>query len=111
MRSSGPRSYDVELEDGRVMRRNRQHLLLTRESYQPSNGLTPKPPALMDATQVVGTPGPPLSSELHTSPRRESTPRCMRVAREDARAQISGEGKNASEAIRFVVVHLTHRAE
>ena len=64
MRSSGPRSYDVELEDGRVMRRNRQHLLLTRESYQPSNGLTPKLPALMDATQVVSTPGPPSSSEL-----------------------------------------------
>ena len=76
MRSSGPRSYYVELEDGRVMRRNRQHLLLTRESYQPSNWLTPKPPVLMDATQVVNTPGPPLSSEFHTSPRRESTPRC-----------------------------------
>ena len=26
MKSSGPRSYDVELEDGRVMRRNRQNL-------------------------------------------------------------------------------------
>ena len=33
--SSGPRSYDVELEDGRMIRRNRQHLLLTREPYKP----------------------------------------------------------------------------
>ena len=74
MKYSGPRSYDVELEDGRVMRRNRQHLLLTRESYQPSNGLTPKPPSVMDATLGVITPGPPLSNELHMSPRRESTP-------------------------------------
>ena len=76
MKSSGPRSYDVELEDGRVMRRNRQNLFNHRESYQRSNGLTPKPPALMDATQGVSTPGLPLSSELHTCPLRESTPRC-----------------------------------
>ena len=76
MRSSGPRSYDVELEDGRVMRRNSQHLLLTRESYQPYNGLTPNPRTVMDATLGVSTPGPPLSNELHTSPLRESTPRC-----------------------------------
>ena len=35
VRQSGPRSYDVQCEDGRVMRRNRQHLLSTREEYRP----------------------------------------------------------------------------
>ena len=93
IRSSGPRSYDVELEDGRVMCHNRQHLLLTRKSYQPSNGLTPKPPTVMDATLDVTTPGPPLSNELHTSPRRERTPRCelqekMTVRRNPERARM-----------------------
>ena len=31
----GPRSYDVQCEDGHVVRRNRQHLLVTKESFQP----------------------------------------------------------------------------
>ena len=30
IRLSGPRSYDVLSEDGRLMRRNRQHLMTTR---------------------------------------------------------------------------------
>ena len=106
MRSSGPRSYYVKLEDGRVMRRNRQHLLLTRESYQPSNGLTPKPPTLMDATQVVSTPGPPLSSEFHTSPRRESTHRCESQEKTTVRRYPEREKCIRSDYI-FVVVHPT----
>ena len=49
VRSSGPQLFDVELEDGRVMCRNHQHLLLSRESSMDS-GLTPRPPTLMDAS-------------------------------------------------------------
>ena len=30
----GPRSYDVEGEDRRIMRQNRQHLMSTRESVK-----------------------------------------------------------------------------
>ena len=33
--ASGPRSYDVQCEDGHVVRRNRQLLLVTKESFQP----------------------------------------------------------------------------
>ena len=33
IRLSGPRSYDVLSEDGRFMRRNRQHLMTTRELF------------------------------------------------------------------------------
>ena len=33
---SGHRSYDVLCEDGRVMRRNRQHLMTTRETFTSS---------------------------------------------------------------------------
>ena len=33
IRLSGPRSYDVLSEDGRLMRRNRQHLMTTRELF------------------------------------------------------------------------------
>ena len=36
VRLSGPRSYDVLSEDGRLMRRNRQHLMATREPFTPS---------------------------------------------------------------------------
>ena len=36
VRMSGPRSYDVLSEDGRLMRRNRQHLMSTRETFTSS---------------------------------------------------------------------------
>ena len=36
VRLSGPRSYDVLSEDGRLMRRNRQHLMSTRETFTSS---------------------------------------------------------------------------
>ena len=36
VRLSGPRSYHVLSEDGRLMRRNRQHLMATREPFTPS---------------------------------------------------------------------------
>ena len=35
VRLSGPRSYDVLSEDGRLMRRNRQHLMATCEPFTP----------------------------------------------------------------------------
>ena len=31
IRKSGPRSYDIETNDGRLLTRNRQHLLWTKE--------------------------------------------------------------------------------
>ena len=36
VRLSGPRSYDVLSEDGRLMRRNRQHLMSTRKTFTSS---------------------------------------------------------------------------
>ena len=36
VRLSGPRSYDVLSDDGRLMRRNRQHLMSTRETFTSS---------------------------------------------------------------------------
>ena len=36
VRLSGPRSYDVLSEDGRLMRRNRQHLMSTRDTFTSS---------------------------------------------------------------------------
>ena len=36
VRLSGPRSYDVLSEDGRLMRRNRHHLMSTRETFTSS---------------------------------------------------------------------------
>ena len=46
----GPRSYDVEGEDGRIMRRNRQHLTATREEFK-SYRDEPATQPLRDETQ------------------------------------------------------------
>ena len=98
--SSGPRSYDVELVDERMTCRNRQHLLLTRESYRPimyETGETtqesptpveigneesiPSPPVLRKpSSPVLRKPSSPVlrkpsSPELHASATSES---CVR---------------------------------
>ena len=52
---SGPRSYTVRGEDGRVVRRNRRHLLATQEVYQPEL-------PLQLVNQEAGVPAPELTT-------------------------------------------------
>ena len=52
---SGPRSYTVGGEGGRVMRRNRRHLQATQEVYQPE---LPSQPV----NQEAGVPAPQLTT-------------------------------------------------
>ena len=35
-KSRMPRSYNIETESGRILRRNRQHLLLSKEPFKPT---------------------------------------------------------------------------
>ena len=61
---SGPRSYDVEGEDGRIMRRNRQHLMATRETFK-SYRDEPATQPLHDETQPTAMAAPTTSTETN----------------------------------------------
>ena len=60
----GPRSYDVEAEDGRIMRRNRQHLMATREAFK-SYRDEPAPQPLRDETQPTAMAAPATATETN----------------------------------------------
>ena len=79
VRSSGPRSYDVEMEDGHMTRRNRQHLLLTREPYRPiiaeTGETTQKSPTPVENRKDESTLSSPV---VHASANSETKHPCVR---------------------------------
>ena len=59
----GPRSYDVEAEDGWIMRRNRQHLVATREAFK-SYRDEPASQPLRDETQPTAMAAPATANDV-----------------------------------------------
>lgn len=85
IRAVQPRSYRVVTEDGKVLRRNRQHLLKTTEPFVPGtsddedsddeagDGRIPAQPHYTTAGSTVGVP-PPVSASVRRSTRQRGPP-------------------------------------
>ena len=69
---SGPRSYTARGEDGRVMRRNKRHLLATRDVYQPELPPQPGVPRLSTTAQPDMEAGVPALDTPRRQPDEEA---------------------------------------
>ena len=100
---SGPRSYDVQCEDGRRMRRNRQHLLATRETFKPSRT---EFVALPDnATQQSTVSTPATAIETHPDAETEEIDKVTELS-EHTSSVSSSPVRRRSERVRKASVRV-----
>ena len=100
---SGPRSYDVRCEDGRRMRRNRQHLLATRETFKPSH--TECVTLLDNATQQSTVSTPATVVEMHPDAETEDIDEVTELS-EHTSSVSSSPVRRRSERVRKAPVRL-----
>ena len=66
------RSYEVRTEDGRVLRRNRRHLRLTKEANTPDNeAVVPSQTSQASTTTTVQQPPPAAAARATPQPHQE----------------------------------------
>ena len=100
---SGPRSYDVQCEDGRRMRRNRQHLLATRETFKPSHTECVTLPDNATQQSTVSTPATVV--EMHPDAETEDIDEVTELS-EHTSSVSSSPVRRRSERIRKAPVRL-----
>ena len=100
---SGPRSYDVQCEDGRRMRRNRQHLLATQETFKPSHTECVTLPD--NATQQSTVSTPATAIEMHPDAETEDIDEVTELS-EYTSSVSSSPVRRRSERVRKAPVRL-----
>ena len=100
---SGPRSCDVQCEDGRRMRRNRQHLLATRETFKPFHTECVTLPD--NATQQSTVSTPATAIETHADAETEEIDEVTELS-EHTSSLSSSPVRRRSERVRKAPVRL-----